>query len=286
MIKKTCVIIVTSAALSCGVLTACSGKSDQGDQGQAKKDQVELKESKKPEAAKKEVTKRAAVRSGNKVPAKVVKLSAKHILVMHNDSKRKPPGISRTKAEAEARIKEALEKLKGGAEFEKVVEEYSDCPSKERGGDLGIFPSTRMAPEFSRATIALEEGGVSDPVETEFGFHIIKRQKIEEVHARHILIMHDESKRKPPTISRSKKDALKLIKDLKKKLNAKDADFAVLAKEHSDCPSKSKGGDLGMFGRGRMAPPFEKSAFTLKENEISDIVETDFGYHIIQRLPN
>ncbi len=215
----------------------------------------------------------------------LVKLSASHILVMHNESQRKPPEITRTKEEALARTKEALAKIRGGADFGAVAKEYSDCPSKEQGGDLGVFPSIRMAPEFSNATIALKEDEISEPVETDFGYHIIKRQKIEEVRARHILIMHNEADRKPPEITRTKKEAEKLIKEIEKKVKAKDADFEAIAKEYSDCPSKNRGGDLGAFTRGRMAPPFEKAAFELKENEISGVVETGFGYHIIQRLP-
>ena len=114
----------------------------------------------------------------------------------------------------------------------------------------------------------------------------IEKKAADAVHARHILVMHNESKRKPASISRTKEEALKLIKKLEEKVKAADADFAAIAKDNSDCPSKSKGGDLGTFGRGRMAPPFDKAVFQLKENEISSIVETDFGYHLIQRLPN
>ena len=60
------------------------------------------------------------------------------------------------------------------------------------------------------------------------------------------------------------------------------ADFADLAKEHSSCPSGQRGGDLGEFGRGQMVPPFEKAVFTQKVNEVGPVIETQFGFHIVQ----
>jgi peptidyl-prolyl cis-trans isomerase C len=100
----------------------------------------------------------------------------------------------------------------------------------------------------------------------------------EDVTASHILLKTD------PAASDEAKTAKKAeIEKLRATLlKAKGEGFAELAKEHSDCPSGASGGDLGKFGRGQMVPAFEKAAFTQKEGEIGEIIETQFGFHLIK----
>ncbi|WP_106394154.1 peptidylprolyl isomerase [Enhygromyxa salina] len=100
------------------------------------------------------------------------------------------------------------------------------------------------------------------------------------VRASHILLMYKGSARSSAT--RSKAEADQLIKEIKAKVDG-GADFAELAQTHSDCPSGRKGGDLGQFGKGQMVPAFETAAFSMEIGDVSGVVETDFGYHLIKR---
>ena len=77
--------------------------------------------------------------------------------------------------------------------------------------------------------------------------------------------------------------ALDKIKDIRARIVEKGADFAEEAKKHSDCPSGQQGGSLGWFGRGMMVPEFDKAAFEMKKGEVSGVVTTQFGYHIIYK---
>jgi peptidyl-prolyl cis-trans isomerase C len=101
-------------------------------------------------------------------------------------------------------------------------------------------------------------------------------EKPEQVRASHILIKVESD-----ASEQQKAEARKKLLDIKKKVDSGD-DFSELAKTHSEGPSNVKGGDLGYFSKGQMVPPFEQKAFSMKPNEVSDIVETQFGYHLIK----
>jgi len=105
-------------------------------------------------------------------------VTAQHVLVAYKGAERCPKGVTRSKADAKKRAAEVAEKAKGGADFTALVAEYSDDPAaKERLGSVGKFTRDKMAKPFSDAAFALSVNEVSAPVETPFGFHVIKRNQ-------------------------------------------------------------------------------------------------------------
>ncbi len=105
----------------------------------------------------------------------------------------------------------------------------------------------------------------------------------ERAQASHILIAYKGARNAAPNVTRSKEQAKKRAENVLKKAQ-KGTDFGTLAGEYSEDPgSKSKGGDLGSFTRSAMVKPFSDAAFGLRAGELSGIVETEFGFHIIKR---
>ncbi len=98
----------------------------------------------------------------------------------------------------------------------------------------------------------------------------------DQVRARHILI-DTQGLESEDAVAEAKQRAEGIRQEI-----IDGSDFGEMAQEHSEGPSASRGGDLGLFGRGQMVPPFEEAAFALEEGEVSGIVETQFGFHIIQ----
>ena len=110
-----------------------------------------------------------------------------------------------------------------------------------------------------------------------------KDEDPEEIAASHILVSYKGAEKAGDDITRTKDEAKTRAQELLKKVKEDDADFAEIARKESDGPSKDKGGDLGTFKKDKMHKNFEEAAWKLKVDEISDVVETPFGFHIIKR---
>ncbi len=106
----------------------------------------------------------------------------------------------------------------------------------------------------------------------------------DQIEASHILVSYQGATRAKPTVTRTRDDARELAVQLAARAREPGADFARLAKEASDGPSGVEGGALPRFGRQQMVKPFSDAAFALRPGEVSSVVETNFGFHIIKRL--
>lgn len=105
----------------------------------------------------------------------------------------------------------------------------------------------------------------------------------DQIGAAHILVAYQGATRAKPTVTRTKEEARKLAESLAERARQPGTDFARLARETSDGPTGIEGGALPSFGRQQMVKPFSDAAFALQPGQISDVVETNFGFHIIKR---
>jgi len=105
-------------------------------------------------------------------------VACQHVLVAYKGAKNAPVGVTRSKAEAKARADEVRTKALAGTDFTELAQTYSDDPgSRDRMGSVGKFKREGMVKPFSDAAFALKVDGISDVVETPFGFHVIKRNQ-------------------------------------------------------------------------------------------------------------
>ena len=175
--------------------------------------------------------------------------------------------------------------INGGSNFEKTARLLSSDPSvKTNSGDLGYFTVFQMVYPFETAAYNTEVGEISMPVRTRFGYHLIKvtdkRPARGEVRVAHIVVLSND-KMKPE----QRENAKMKIYEISVKLDNGD-DFALLAKQYSDDKgSAQKGGELPMFGPGKMIAEFENVSYNLENiGDISEPFETQYGWHIVKLL--
>lgn len=196
-------------------------------------------------------------------------------------------GVTRSEDEARARAAELLARAEAGESLTDLARNESDArTSRARGGAMGTW--TRDAwPDLhgplKDPIFGLAVGQRTGVIETGYGYVVAERCPVEKVHTRHILIRYSGARNAPDDISRTQEEAQARASEVREMALAEGADFEALAREHSDDSSAERGGDLGAVGRGLLMPTYESAAFQLAEGGISDVVETDFGYHVIQR---
>lgn len=217
-----------------------------------------------------------------------------------------PEGSSRAQVdELRRKAEELLARIRGGADFAGVAAASSDGPNALDGGAMGVRPVEGWPDLFIEATRGLSEGEVSGIIQSGNGFHILKvlttgpssapatslpapaapqqsapqtasgQMLVTQTHARHILI-------KPSQVL-TNEEARQRLQQVRERLRHGE-DFAELAKHFSEDTTAPLGGDLGWLTPGETVPAFERAMDSLQPGEISEPVESQFGWHLIQVL--
>lgn len=184
----------------------------------------------------------------------------------------------------QARAQRALERAQAGEDFVALVKEFSDGAELASGGQMGLRSASRYPQLFLDAALNLNVGDVSALVRSGAGFHVLKvvekispslpTMSVTQSHARHILLR--------PNAQLSEAAARAKLSEFKRAIVAGKADFATLAREHSQDGSAAQGGDLGWASPGMFVPEFEEVMNQLQPGQLSDPLVSRFGVHLIQ----
>jgi peptidyl-prolyl cis-trans isomerase SurA len=182
------------------------------------------------------------------------------------------------------KAQDILKRLEEGESFEKLAATYSSGQEALEGGFLGWRTSAELPTLFSKTVSSLKVGEISDLIRSGAGFHILRLNDkrgntvkfMDQTLSRHILVQ--------PSEIRTEKQAELLIKDIYKRL-LEGEDFKQLARQYSEDPgSKMDGGNLGWANPGEYDPAFEKTLNETEIGEISNPVQSSFGWHVIEVL--
>ncbi|MBV8261864.1 MAG: peptidylprolyl isomerase, partial [Paraburkholderia sp.] len=201
-----------------------------------------------------------------------------------------PLNASETDIEAaQAKANALLKEAQSGSKFESLAKSNSQASDAGKGGDMGFLPQSKLPAEFVTAASTLRPGEVNPSViRTNDGFEIVRlverRQgqgaaadapKLVQTHVRHILLRVGDGMSEP----QARQKLLEIRQEL-----AAGGDFAKFARTYSQDGSASQGGDLGWISPGETVPEFERAMNTLQDNQLSEPVRTEYGYHLIQVL--
>jgi len=183
----------------------------------------------------------------------------------------------------QTRAQTALAAVKRGDDFARVAKEFSDGSERDKGGLMGLRAASRYPTLFVEATKSLNVGDAT-LVRSGAGFHVLKLftkrassvMTVTQTHARHILLR--------PGGQLSQTAARAQLADYKRQVEAGKADFAKLAREHSQDGSAQEGGDLGWASPGMFVPEFDEVMNQLQPGQIADPNISRFGVHLIQVL--
>jgi peptidyl-prolyl cis-trans isomerase SurA len=188
-------------------------------------------------------------------------------------------------AERRARAEAALARVRAGAAFDAVAKEISEDANRERGGEIGLRPISRLPDLFVEAIKPLRAGDLAPAlVRSGAGFHVLKLLskdeggplRVTQTRARHILLR--------PTEQLKLEQAQALLTEYRRRVDSGQRTFEDLARNFSEDGSAAQGGDLGWTSPGMLVPEFEEAMNALPLNGLSAPVVSRFGVHLIQVL--
>ncbi len=214
------------------------------------------------------------------------------LLVAYQGAAGADASVKRTRAEALERAHMLVSMAKSGDRFSELVPKYTDRLGV--GDELGVVrmrvaQPTLLSAQLAQAAAALPIAAISEPVEGPEGFFVLERRPDPPVGptriaAKHILIGYVGSPQGMDGVTRTEAEARALAETVVKLAREPDADWDALATQYTDEPGgKARHGDLGKFERGKMVPAFERAAFVLDVGQVSDVVQSPFGFHVIKR---
>jgi parvulin-like peptidyl-prolyl isomerase len=211
-------------------------------------------------------------------------LSGAMILVAYKGAKNASAKVTRTKGAAQRLARDLAARLKEQRGiFDEVARRHSDGPYAEQGGDLGAWTRGRMPKELEAALDRLAIGEVSPVIETPAGFRILRR-KIAVLAGSQILITWRGARGAPRKVTRNRKEASALAREISDKARTSPLRFGALARQHSDDRATARrGGRLGMWPRGRKPAIIEQTLDRLEIDQVSMPVEDRRGFFVLKR---
>lgn len=210
-----------------------------------------------------------------------VEMNLGHVLVVVPENAT-PAEVATLQAKAQG----IADRARKGDDFAALAREFSNAAEGASGGALGLRAADRYPTLFVESTQTLPVGGIAGPVRSPAGFHILKvleRERagvpgaqVVQTHARHILLR--------PSPQLSEAAAAARLTEYKQRIQSGQADFAALAREHSQDGSAKEGGDLGWANPGQFVPEFEEALDALQPGQIGGPLVSRFGVHLLQLM--
>lgn len=211
------------------------------------------------------------------------RIAASHVLIEYAGAMSTSPSVTRTREEARVLAESVRVRAAAGDDFAGLARQFSDDSSKSRGGSLGHFDKGTMVAAFELAVVAMPVGAISPVVESAFGFHVIKREAMNQIHCAQIIVSFAGSARPIEGVARSRDDASARATAAKSELEAGTA-WPTVVRKYSDGPAQEDMGDLGWFSRRQLMPVLDEAAFVLDVGQTSGVVESPVGFHLVHRL--